>query len=533
MGAETSPVNAPSLLQETFWPEMAMLVPFAKSAAAEMAVKGGATMMSQCLEFATSGVKAEKNARVSASVLYIFQLPAITRRRIRRPPRTKRTGRNACPTRARESACSFVGEGFDAGELASAEKFEGCAAAGRDVGDFVREAGLMNGCDRIAASDDGGGAAAGGSGDGFGNFERAFRERGHFEYAHGTVPYDGFCGGDFLTIGFDRLGTDVQPHPAVGSGGYGNGLRGSVGFEFRADDMIYGKQERVFLLLCFATQAPREVQLVIFDERLADGLAVGFEKRVSHAAANQHGVGDFHQVLDDFDLVADFGAAKNHDEGTRGIRHRFAEIGQLLSHEQARGGFLDETRDADDGSMRAVRGTKSVANEDAVAQRGELLRKGFVVFFFLGMETNVFQDKHFPVAQGLALAFGSRSDTIQSEGDRLAEELFQLLGGGPQRILWIRSALGPAEMRSEDEPAALLNGDPQRRKRFADARVVGDHAILEWNIKVHADKNALAAKIEIVDGELVHDSVTREIQKNNEDRLKSVPHLESRGQELN
>src|SRR3977135_618952 len=82
MGAETAPVNAPSLLQETFWPEMAMLVPFAKSAAVEMAVKGGATTMSQCLEFTTSGVKTEKNARVSASVLYIFQLPAITRRRM-------------------------------------------------------------------------------------------------------------------------------------------------------------------------------------------------------------------------------------------------------------------------------------------------------------------------------------------------------------------------------------------------------------------------------------------------------------------
>src|SRR5215467_8565582 len=81
MGAETSPVNAPSLLQETFWPEMAILVFFATSTAAEIAVKGGAMTMSQCLEFATSGANAEKNARVSASVLYIFQLPAITRRR--------------------------------------------------------------------------------------------------------------------------------------------------------------------------------------------------------------------------------------------------------------------------------------------------------------------------------------------------------------------------------------------------------------------------------------------------------------------
>jgi len=42
--------------------------------------------MSQCFAFETSGRKAEKNARVSASVLYIFQLPAITRRRMSKPP---------------------------------------------------------------------------------------------------------------------------------------------------------------------------------------------------------------------------------------------------------------------------------------------------------------------------------------------------------------------------------------------------------------------------------------------------------------
>jgi hypothetical protein len=39
-------------------------------------------MMSQCVEPATSGASAAKYARVSACVLYIFQFPAITGRRI-------------------------------------------------------------------------------------------------------------------------------------------------------------------------------------------------------------------------------------------------------------------------------------------------------------------------------------------------------------------------------------------------------------------------------------------------------------------
>src|SRR5882724_1871492 len=123
MGPETSPVKAPSLLQERFWPEMAMLVPLAASAAVEMAVKGGATMMSQCLEFATNGVKAEKNARVSTSVLYIFQLPAITRRRMESSREEKDNAETPSSQRQRRKGYSFVGESFDSGKFASGKKF--------------------------------------------------------------------------------------------------------------------------------------------------------------------------------------------------------------------------------------------------------------------------------------------------------------------------------------------------------------------------------------------------------------------------
>src|SRR5216117_609581 len=90
MGAETSPVKAPSLLQETFWPAMATLEPFAASKAVEIAVNGGATTMSQCFAPATRGRNDVKNARVPASVLYLFQLPASTRRRMSEPPKRKR-----------------------------------------------------------------------------------------------------------------------------------------------------------------------------------------------------------------------------------------------------------------------------------------------------------------------------------------------------------------------------------------------------------------------------------------------------------
>src|SRR6266852_3259979 len=212
MLAEISPVKAPSLCQSMSWPEMAMLVCFVAWTAVEMAVKGGAMTMSQCLAWATSGRNEGKNARVSARVLYIFQLPAIRRRRMQTSIEDRDNAEKLRTQRVRrEKWESFVGQGFDAGEFASAKKLEGGAAAGGDVRNLVRDAGLMDRGDGVTATDDGSGAAAGGGGDGFGHFERALRESGHFEYAHGTVPDDGLGGSNFLAIGVDGLGTDIEP----------------------------------------------------------------------------------------------------------------------------------------------------------------------------------------------------------------------------------------------------------------------------------------------------------------------------------
>src|SRR6202171_6181230 len=286
MGAETSPVNVPSLLQETFWPAMAVGEAFSAATAVEIAVNGGATTMSQCFAAATSGRDEEKNARVSASVLYIFQLPAITRRRIESSRERKDNAETLRTQRVRrEERESFVGEGFDAGEFASAQEFEGGAASGRDVRNFVCNTGLMDRGDGVTTTDDRSGAAASDCGDGFGHFERALGESGHFEYAHRAIPNDGFGRGNFLAIGVDGLGTDIEPHPAVGGGGNRERLRCGIRFEFGADDVIDRQEKSEFLGLRFFTQAASEFELVIFDERLPDGLAVAVEKRIGPAAA--------------------------------------------------------------------------------------------------------------------------------------------------------------------------------------------------------------------------------------------------------
>src|SRR5207302_388927 len=184
MGAETSPVKAPSLLEETFWPAMATREPFTASTAGDSAVSGGAAGASPGLAGGASGRGGEEDAGV--------------------------------------------------------------------------------------------GTLAGGSGDGFGHFQCALGESRHFEYAHGTVPDDRLCRGDFQAIGVDGLGTDIEPHPAVGGGRNGQRLCSSAWFEFGADDVIDRQEKGEFLLLRFAAKTFCQVELVVFDERLPDGLPFGF-----------------------------------------------------------------------------------------------------------------------------------------------------------------------------------------------------------------------------------------------------------------
>src|ERR1700747_599268 len=120
------------------------------------------------------------------------------------------------------------------------------------------------------------------------------------------------------------------------------------------------------------------------------------------------------------------------------------------------------------------------------------------------MEADVFENQDFPVAQSFALAFGTRADAIESEGHRITEKLFQLFGCWPQRIFQIGTALGAAEMRSQNKSRTLLNRKADCRKGFADAGVVGDDAVFQRDVEVHANENALSAEVEVVDGELVH-----------------------------
>ena len=209
-----------------------------------------------------------------------------------------------------------------------------------------------------------------------------------------------------------------------------------------------------------------------------------FEKCVSHGAADEHGVGKLHEVLHDFDFVGNFRAAQNGDERALGIRDGFAQIGQLFFHQQACGGLLDELRDADDGSVSAVSGAERVADEKAVAKRGELFREFGIVGFFFGVVAHVFEEQDVAVFERLALRFGFRAHAIGSQTQRACRAA-PAISRRPERALYLGSTLPFGRPRCEASTSRAPRSEASRSvgSSFANARVVVHFSAVQGTLK--------------------------------------------------
>ncbi len=75
-------------------------------------------------------------------------------------------------------------------------------------------------------------------------------------------------------------------------------------------------------------------------------------------------------------------------------------------------------------------------------------------------------------------------------------------GAQPERVADL--ALGPPEVAHEHDRGAVLEQVGDGREGGADAGVVPDPAVLDGDVEVDPHEDALALRIEVTDGELVH-----------------------------
>ena len=67
------------------------------------------------------------------------------------------------------------------------------------------------------------------------------------------------------------------------------------------------------------------------------------------------------------------------------------------------------------------------------------------------------------------------------------------------------AALRPAEMREQDDLAALVGDLGDRRRRALDAGRVGDDAVLDRHVEIDAHQDAFALDVDVIEGaKVVH-----------------------------
>ena len=238
----------------------------------------------------------------------------------------------------------------------------------------------------------------------------------------------------------------------------------------------------------------RRLEQIRLHERSPDRHALRLEEGVGHRAADEQRVHLRHEVLNHFQLVRHLGAAEDRDERTVRPLEYLPEILDFRGHEQPRGRLFDLVHDPFGRGMRAVRRSKGVVHVH-IGEIGQLPGEAGIVLLFLRVEPEVLQeDDLVAAARPLDGGRGSLADRVLSELDRLPEKLREPRRNRPQRVLRIRFALRPSEVRREDHRRAALERVPDGRQRRPDARVVADGAVLDRDVEVHADEHALAPR---------------------------------------
>ena len=154
-----------------------------------------------------------------------------------------------------------------------------------------------------------------------------------------------------------------------------------------------GSSRRTCLALASASQLGRQFDLVGFQQRLADLLALRLQEGVGHAAADDERVHLGQQVADDADLVADLGAAQNRQERLGwGFSVALPRYSSSFSISSPAALFSHEVRDALGAGVGAVRRAEGVVDVD-IAELGQLLGERRIVLLLFGVVAHVFQQQ--------------------------------------------------------------------------------------------------------------------------------------------
>ena len=263
------------------------------------------------------------------------------------------------------------------------------------------------------------------------------------------------------------------------------------------------RQDHADLALLGGREDPlRVLDAIMLGEALADALALCEQERIGHPAPEDEHVDLLEEVVDHANLVGHLGAAKDRRERPLRRLEHLREHLELALHEETRVGG-QELGDANGGGVCPVRRSECIVDVD-IGVRRERLGEVRVVGLLLGVESEVLQ--HEDLARAHALDRVLRSDPEGIPGDRYVapDQLGQACPDGPQPQPVLDLPLRPAEVAGQDHRRSPLQQEANGGEAGADSGVVGDLPIVERDVQVGSQEDALASNVDVPDGLLVH-----------------------------
>src|SRR4051812_10100649 len=465
-----SPVCAPESNGDRSWAPYLMRSrsPSTRVCTLRRSVNGGTTTTSTASWSLSSRLKASFWTRAMASrwLRFIFQLPAMSGMR----------------------AIGLLLQRGQPRELLALEVLQARAATGGDVAEpRLVDAQPSDRCGGVTASHDGERVRQ--CGDRLRDAESAGGERLELEHAHRTVPEHRLRAVEPVAEQRDRRRPDVETFATRRDrvGRYDVGL--GVGAEVVGDNHIGGQYD-----LAGVEEAPARVDLVGFEQRVADVVALRRQEGEAHAAAHEQRVDTWQQALDDLQLVRDLRTAQHDDVGALGV------LGQPLQDldlapDQLPRCVRKPLRDVVDARVLAVHGAERVVDVE-VDGCGQHIGIGGALVAVLarlaGVEADVLQQRDVGLAPDVARGVRRR---IRDEGDLATEQLTQASRDRREAVLRVGSALRPAQMGADYDLGSGVDQGTDLRHARADPAVIGDLSVLERDVEIGPDEDAFAGDV--------------------------------------
>ena len=221
------------------------------------------------------------------------------------------------------------------------------------------------------------------------------------------------------------------------------------------------------------------------------GIALRAEEAEAHRAADQQRVGGVEEPVDQRDLVGHLGAAEHHDQRPLGRLDDRAQRGHLALEQQARpppgAGARPRRRStrARGARRRRRRSRRRRRARPARARaRGRSRSRRAPSACSRAPARRPARSRSAPRRTSGPITSGAWCTGASISSPSRARHR-------PQRGLRV-APLRPAQVRAEDQPRAALEQQLDRGQRRADARVVGDLAVLERHVEVDPGEHALA-----------------------------------------